>query len=39
MASRSDTITLDGGLTYTGKLVDGVPNGQGKLTWPNGDFY
>ena len=35
----ADIITLDGGLKYQGKLVNGIPNGQGKLTWPNGDLY
>jgi hypothetical protein len=30
---------LDGGLKYVGKLVGGVPDGDGKLTWPNGDTY
>jgi len=35
----SQTITLDGGLKYTGKLINGIPNGMGKLIWPNGDYY
>lgn len=30
---------MDGGLKYQGKLVNGLPNGPGKITWPNGDFY
>jgi hypothetical protein len=35
----AEIVLLDGGLKYQGKLVNGVPNGYGKLTWTNGDFY
>jgi len=34
-----EVIELDGGLRYQGKMVNGLPHGFGKLTWPNGDFY
>ncbi len=39
MATGAQTITLEGGLKYVGKLVNGMPNGQGKMIWPNGDIY
>lgn len=30
---------FSGGVRYTGPLVDGKPQGQGKLEYPNGDVY
>ena len=33
------TLVLDGGLKYKGQVKAGVPHGNGKLVWPNGDFY
>lgn len=32
-------VILDGGLKYSGKLLNGIPHGLGKLVWPNGDTY
>jgi hypothetical protein len=37
--SNNEVVTLEGGLKYVGKLLNGLPHGQGKLTWPNGDYY
>ena len=37
--AAGEVVILEGGLKYQGKLVGGVPNGQGKITWPNGDLY
>jgi hypothetical protein len=34
-----EVINLDGGLKYQGKLMNGLPQGHGFLTWPNGDTY
>ncbi len=34
-----ETVILDGGLKYSGKLLNGIPHGYGKLTWQNGDYY
>ena len=25
--------------TYTGELIDGIPEGNGKIIWNNGDSY
>ena len=33
------TLLLDGGLKYKGQVKNGIPNGLGKLVWPNGDYY
>ena len=33
------TVTLEGGLKYVGKLLSGLPHGEGKMSWPNGDRY
>jgi hypothetical protein len=30
--AAGEVVTLEGGLKYQGKLVGGVPNGQGKIT-------
>ena len=37
--ATGDIVNLDGGVKYQGKLLNGLPNGHGTLTWPNGDFY
>ena len=34
-----EVVELEGGLKYTGEMQRGLPNGYGKLTWPNGDYY
>ena len=38
-SQQDDQVILDGGLKYTGKLLNGIPHGYGKLVWPNGDSY
>ncbi|KAH3731821.1 phosphatidylinositol-4-phosphate 5-kinase [Pelomyxa schiedti] len=34
-----DTSAVRGGPTYTGRVVDGKPEGRGTLKWPDGDTY
>ena len=34
--SHGDTITWANGDTYTGDVKNGLPHGQGTLTWTNG---
>ncbi len=38
IAATSETLQIGGG-TYIGDVVDGRANGQGTLTWPNGNKY
>ena len=35
----TEIVVLDGGIKYEGKLLSGLPHGEGKMTWPNGDTY
>ncbi|KAH3714444.1 phosphatidylinositol-4-phosphate 5-kinase [Pelomyxa schiedti] len=34
-----DTSAVPGGPTYTGRVVNGKPNGRGTAKWPDGDTY
>ncbi|KAH3731386.1 mORN repeat protein [Pelomyxa schiedti] len=34
-----DTSAVGGGATYTGRVVDGKPDGRGTTKWPDGDTY
>ena len=39
MVENEPIIELEGGLRYQGSMERGLPHGEGKLTWPNGDYY
>ena len=34
-----ETINYAGGDVYEGQIENGLPNGNGKMTWKSGDYY